>query len=426
MTVRNRVTSVAVAVAAMAIAMTVTGRAEGPGFATVGDDLPPLVLGNHKDCCDSVVPEGSAKRLSQLPVPPQYQPIPQRQPAPSEHGPHPAPKPLHPAHKPTTDSPAEHPVAPQRQGESEFSQPADVGSLFSDERAQRLDRLGTLLEELNKRLGQQALPDSSDGAIPPDTSLRPSSDTTGLKPLPSMELPEASGSIEPLPGSLSGPVPAPREPAMLDAEPQDPATPEPVRPEADSRRLDPGEPVGSAPVQPYVADLPPVPPVGPTEPVSVTEPQATKPQNAEPESTREDSVPATMKPVDEGALSWMKQTAIDAPVDRLALADNLYAAGETTTALKVYSEIDPGTLSEDDRHWYEMQLAGCHRRLGDIEEAAKHYRLLVTVEKPAWMADMSRWWLLVLDRRESMTRQSAQLGVIIQQLKEQVHDETRP
>ncbi len=441
MTVKNRVTSVAVVVAAMA--MTAIGRAEGPGFATVGDDLPPLVLGNHKDCCDSAVPEGSARRLPRLPVPPQCQPVPQQQPTPTREAPHRAAKPHHLSNKLTTGSPAEQSAALPRKGESEFAQPADVGSLFSEERARRLDRLTTLLEELNHRLDQQAGLHDGNGTAPSDSPPQTPNDETVLEPLPSVELPESPDIAEPLPERSSDPVPAPREPAPLNAEPSGPENlpdrgPEPDGPESgvsesdvpksDTPEFNPAASAGSSGTQPYVADLPPVPPIGPTETetVSVATPQPPIPQDTALESPTDESAPVMMKPVDEGALRWMKQTAIDAPVDRLALADNLYAAGETATALKVYSEIDPKTLSEDDRHWYEMQLAGCHRRLGDLEEAAKHYRLLVTVEKPAWMADLSRWWLVVLDRRESMTRQSAQLDAFIQQLKDQVHDETQP
>lgn len=84
---------------------------------------------------------------------------------------------------------------------------------------------------------------------------------------------------------------------------------------------------------------------------------------------------------------------IDGPIDRLGLANNLYALGDYVMALKMYEEIDQTTLTEQDRFWIEYQTACCLRRLRRIPEAQDRYRRLAAQPSAELLHEMSRWWL---------------------------------
>ncbi|MGE0375006.1 MAG: hypothetical protein AB7Q45_06285, partial [Planctomycetaceae bacterium] len=264
---------------------------------------------------------------------------------------------------------------PETQSESTFAEPADLGEVFSEERAERLNKLNTLLDTLHERLRV---------SIPP------------------LEFQDASATNPPGTTATATDAPGTAEAGTDAAAVSDP----PAATEPPDQPVDPPQDAAD----PAASSSPP-PLVQQPEPVSVTTPG---------------DPPLTLPPhVASHPAAWISQTVVESPVDRLALADNLFAAGETTTALNLYVELDGQTLSDVDRHWVEMQMASCYRRIGDIEEASKYYRKLVNVKDPTWMSDMARWWLMVLDKRKSMVRQSSELDAVIQQLQEQVHAESR-
>jgi len=60
---------------------------------------------------------------------------------------------------------------------------------------------------------------------------------------------------------------------------------------------------------------------------------------------------------------------VEGPVDRVALADNLYRVKEYKLAMEMYAQIDVRELSDDQQFWVQFQTASCHRQLGDLKAA---------------------------------------------------------
>lgn len=107
---------------------------------------------------------------------------------------------------------------------------------------------------------------------------------------------------------------------------------------------------------------------------------------------------------------------VEGPVDRLGLADNLFAMREFLMALEIYSQIDLTPLRPEDRQWIVYQIATIHRHLGRLGEAEQGYRKLAAETDATWLVLLSRWWLDHLQRRRTLeadiTRQKSQLGIL--------------
>ncbi|MBX3437246.1 MAG: hypothetical protein KF861_07145 [Planctomycetaceae bacterium] len=329
------------------------------GFSVVSDRCDDIMTEEFVPC------EPSQPAPTYL-VPPLYVPCPPSQPVRQSE---PTPAKVEPT---ATPLPQKSPAAPA----PTMSSPVNLSDVFSDERTERLNKLGSLLDRLNERLHETA------PTLPPDKA-------SSLPPV----IAESNRESDPPPARPPRNIPR--------AANVPPTNANAAESSADSLPLPPPpEMLESVPAT-AIADAPAA-----TNPSPGPSPQAVLEQTP-------------------SARSWIAQTAVDAPVDRLALADNLYAAGETATALNLYLEIDMKALGLTDRHWVQLQLAGCYRRLGNIEEASKHYRTLVAIEEPVWMAETARWWLMVLDKRKAMLRQTQDLDSLIRQLKEQVDAELR-
>ncbi|MCA9033722.1 MAG: hypothetical protein KDA91_01270 [Planctomycetaceae bacterium] len=87
------------------------------------------------------------------------------------------------------------------------------------------------------------------------------------------------------------------------------------------------------------------------------------------------------------------QAALDGPIDRMGLADNLYALGEFILALQTYEQIDQTALSREEAYWVEFQSAGCLRHLRKSSEAADRYRALVGKKDAGRYSVLAAWWL---------------------------------
>lgn len=145
-------------------------------------------------------------------------------------------------------------------------------------------------------------------------------------------------------------------------------------------------------------------PVEKTEPAVET---SEKPaQVAEETTPKEEATPVSTEP----------QLLMTSPINRLRLADNLFGAGDTKTALQAYSAIDLNELSEVDQAWVQFQLASCHRRLGEIPEAEKHYRIVASYQSAGTIADAARWWLDRLEAKKELRVALSRLTTIVDTL----------
>ena len=122
-------------------------------------------------------------------------------------------------------------------------------------------------------------------------------------------------------------------------------------------------------------------------------------------------------------LSVAGVSAVDGPVDRVALGDNLFAIQEYRLALESYLQVDVRKLPRDHRFWVQYQVAACHRHLNDLPAARKQLRILAGQEEAGWLGRAARWWLDTLRDRAELEQQLAALEEQIQQRKE--HSDAR-
>lgn len=101
-------------------------------------------------------------------------------------------------------------------------------------------------------------------------------------------------------------------------------------------------------------------------------------------------------------------------VDRLELANSLFAMGRTESAHAIYASIEQPSLSDEDRIWLDYQLASCNRRLGNIADAEKLYRRVVATDPESTWSKYSKWWLELL---RDQGKVSAELNQVQEALK---------
>ena len=89
---------------------------------------------------------------------------------------------------------------------------------------------------------------------------------------------------------------------------------------------------------------------------------------------------------------------VDGPIDRLGLANNLYAVGDYALALEMYEQADTVNMTAQQQIWSEYQIANCLRRAGKIAEASNRYRRLADQPEAGWLSEQSQWWVEVLEQ----------------------------
>lgn len=123
------------------------------------------------------------------------------------------------------------------------------------------------------------------------------------------------------------------------------------------------------------------------------------------------------------AIPATPEVLVEGPIDRLGIADSLFATGHMTAAARMYSEIDLAVAPTAERAWVQYQLAACDRRSGRIEAAQQRYRELIAMGEPGWLVDLARWWLQAIDDRKRLSENAARLTDIVQQLSAEVTSE---
>ena len=91
-------------------------------------------------------------------------------------------------------------------------------------------------------------------------------------------------------------------------------------------------------------------------------------------------------------------TVVEGPIDRLGLANNLYAVGDYLLALEMYEQADTVNMTAQQQIWTEYQIANCLRRIGKIAEASNRYRRLADQPEAGWLSEQSQWWVDVLEQ----------------------------
>ncbi|MCA9168576.1 MAG: hypothetical protein KDB23_12965 [Planctomycetales bacterium] len=109
---------------------------------------------------------------------------------------------------------------------------------------------------------------------------------------------------------------------------------------------------------------------------------------------------------------------LDAAVDSLRLANNLYGSNEIKLALDIYQRMDKAGLDQLDQLWVEYQIGNCHRRLGNRQESERAFRIVTSRDKSTWIGENARWWLDVNDRANRLETQIETFKQALDQLQE--------
>jgi hypothetical protein len=159
-----------------------------------------------------------------------------------------------------------------------------------------------------------------------------------------------------------------------------------------------------------------------------SEPEA--PPSERPASSAHDLLPDQLtesaSDTHHGQSELFPEGIVQGPVDRLALADSLFAGGQVDLALQAYEEVDSSTLSGEDGLWIQYQLASCYRRLLDYPEAEKRYRHVAARPDGGMYATQARWWLDAMTARRSLEADLHRVTQSLQSLEQQTHDSATP
>lgn len=93
-----------------------------------------------------------------------------------------------------------------------------------------------------------------------------------------------------------------------------------------------------------------------------------------------------------------EHAVVHGTIDRLGLANNLYAVGEYELALDMYEKIDMTELTAQQQIWTDYQMANCLRRMGRNGDASNRYRRIAEQPEAGWLSEQSRWWVEVLEQ----------------------------
>lgn len=111
------------------------------------------------------------------------------------------------------------------------------------------------------------------------------------------------------------------------------------------------------------------------------------------------------------------------PIDRTALADNLFASGKFELAMKIYRDLVVVNPKTADDVWHHYQLACCYRHLGSIQEAEKHYRIVAGSKEDEHLAENARWWLDWLQKQTEASQKLNLLRSSLEQLLKEFPDD---
>jgi hypothetical protein len=167
--------------------------------------------------------------------------------------------------------------------------------------------------------------------------------------------------------------------------------------------IPPGEPAPAYTERPLIKHEPSTPTHAPLERSHV------EPTHNEP--APKPQAPENAKSLSTGLIKGLPTSAID----RVYVADNLFAAGEYALANDIYCQVDRRSISGDESGWVEFQLANCSRRLGRLDDAKKRYRRVVADPTLGWLQDLAKWRLDAIDEREQLVKEHARLEAAIQQ-----------
>lgn len=105
------------------------------------------------------------------------------------------------------------------------------------------------------------------------------------------------------------------------------------------------------------------------------------------------------------------------PVDRLALATNLYRIGEYGLALDGYERLLADEPKSPEQWWIRFQIAACYRKLGNPGKAEQEYRLVAGQSTAGFPAEAAKWWLSSMQKRRELEQTRERIRQTIESMK---------
>jgi hypothetical protein len=132
-----------------------------------------------------------------------------------------------------------------------------------------------------------------------------------------------------------------------------------------------------------------------------TKPRATPVPPAEAEQPDPVPTPPALPTPAPLPVAPLAQDATAFPTE-IALAEVQFQAGQFDRALLTLRHLDAGSLSVREQTWAKFLMAGCHRKLGKLAEAAKLYREVAEVEDDPFLKETAQWQLSLLHWRQEL------------------------
>ncbi len=134
--------------------------------------------------------------------------------------------------------------------------------------------------------------------------------------------------------------------------------------------------------------------------------------NLNPDNSRQrptETLAATVEPNDDFrnrslSTSRIEDIVVDGPIDRLSLANNLFATGQLPLALEMYQEIAPADVTTQQHFWVDYQTANCQERLGNRTEALNRYRKLAGHPEAGWLSRRAHWCAELIEQIRSLEK----------------------
>ena len=261
----------------------------------------------------------------------------------------------------------------------------DPETRLLDERARRFIRLKQQLMQLKSQLEQPVATDASEPQLPSANELHRS-------PQESHAAPDKESGLDGHSEELLPPVDGHE-------------SPETSHPETEGHATDHGPALHDASGQSDSADAVTEHPAAPHGPengghesdLNAGEPSASE-DGHQTKNLHGESGTHVHSATENAPHAASEHAVVHGPIDRLGLANNLYAVGEYQLAMKMYEQTEMAELTAQQQIWTDYQMANCLRRMGRNAEASNRYRRIADQPEAGWLSEQSRWWVDVLEQ----------------------------
>ena len=283
------------------------------------------------------------------------------------------------------DMPPEQVPSPDDLEEPSEIPTGDPETRLLDERARRFIRLKQQLMQLKSQLEQPVATDASEPQLPSANELHRS-------PQESHAAPDKESGLDGHSEELLPPVDGHE-------------SPETSHPETEGHATDHGPALHDASGQSDSADAVTEHPAAPHGPengghesdLNAGEPSASE-DGHQTKNLHGESGTHVHSATENAPHAASEHAVVHGPIDRLGLANNLYAVGEYQLAMKMYEQTEMAELTAQQQIWTDYQMANCLRRMGRNAEASNRYRRIADQPEAGWLSEQSRWWVDVLEQ----------------------------